>query len=111
MEIIDRVTKYYVTPNGKAPFKKWLDSLKDLRGRKLIQVKIDRLRVGNFSQCVSIGQGVSEARVFHGPGYRIYFGLHKGSLILLLMGGDKSSQESDIRKSLVYWEDFKRRTI
>ena len=81
-------------------FAKWLVGLRDLRARARIQARIDRLESGNAGDAKPVGEGVSEMRIDYGPGYRIYF-VHRGAeLIILLAGGDKSSQSKDIRKAL-----------
>ncbi|MBL8125747.1 MAG: type II toxin-antitoxin system RelE/ParE family toxin [Pyrinomonadaceae bacterium] len=81
-------------------FSKWLTKLRDLRARARIQARIDRLELGSPGDVKSVGQGVSEMKIDYGPGYRVYF-IRKGSeLIVLLAGGDKGSQSSDIQKAL-----------
>jgi len=81
-------------------FAKWLLGLRDLRARARIQARIDRLELGNFGDARPVGQGVSELRIDHGPGYRVYFVRRGSELIILLAGGDKGSQSTDIRKAL-----------
>jgi putative addiction module killer protein len=77
-------------------FRKWRARLKDERARALIASRLDRLAFGNAGDVKPVGQGISELRIDHGPGYRIYF-LRRGStIIILLCGGDKSSQAKDI---------------
>ena len=80
-------------------FRRWFDGLKDGSARARVQVRIDRAEDGNFGDCRPVGNGVSEMRIHHGPGYRLYFTLRGGDLVILLMGGDKSSQTSDIRSA------------
>jgi putative addiction module killer protein len=81
-------------------FAKWLLGLRDLRARARIQARIDRLELGNFGDARPVGQGVSELRIDYGPGYRVYFVNRGTELIILLAGGDKSSQIRDIRKAV-----------
>jgi len=80
-------------------FTKWFNALKDPRAKARIQVRIDRIEMGNFGDVAPVGKGVSELRIFYGPGYRVYFIQHSTVLIILLSGGNKSSQKSDIAKA------------
>ncbi|MGB5913331.1 MAG: type II toxin-antitoxin system RelE/ParE family toxin [Phormidesmis sp.] len=80
-------------------FTGWFETLRDRRAKARIQVRIDRLELGTFGQVSPVGEGVSELKIPYGPGYRVYF-VQKGSmLVILLCGGDKSSQPSDIKKA------------
>ena len=81
-------------------FAKWIDSLQDIRTRARIQARIERLATGNPGDIKPVGEGVSEMRIDHGPGYRVYFIQHERSVIILLVGGDKSTQATDIRTAL-----------
>ena len=81
-------------------FAKWIDSLQDIRGRARIQARIERLAMGNPGDVKTVGEGVSEMRIDHGPGYRVYYLRHERSLIILLAGGDKSTQVRDIKTAL-----------
>ena len=77
-------------------FANWLDSLRDRRAKARIQARIDRLELGHFGDVAPVGEGVSELRIFYGPGYRVYF-VKRGSVaVILLSGGDKNTQDSDI---------------
>ena len=78
-------------------FARWIDKLRDLQARAHIQVRIERLAAGNPGDAKAIGDGVSELRINHGPGYRIYYTVQGEALIILLVGGDKSSQTRDIQ--------------
>jgi len=80
-------------------FSKWLLKLKDIRGKISIIRRVKRMKLGNFGDHKSLGQNVSELRITSGPGYRVYY-THKGEeLILLLIAGDKSTQDKDIKKA------------
>jgi putative addiction module killer protein len=79
-----------------AEFAKWLASLRDRKARARIAVRIDRMAIGNPGDVKSVGGGVSEMRITYGPGYRVYFTRRGDVLVLLLCGGDKSSQARDI---------------
>lgn len=82
-----------------AAFTKWFTSLKDRRAKARIQVRIDRLEMGHLGNVEPVGEGVSELRIFYGPGYRVYF-VQKGAVVVILLsGGDKSSQQADIAKA------------
>ena len=89
-----------ITVRKTALFADWLDGLRDLTARARIQVRLERLAGGLAGDVKPIGEGVSERRVNHGPGYRVYFKKHGCQLIVLLVGGDKSTQANDIRTAL-----------
>ena len=83
-----------------ALFVEWLDNLSDLQARARVQARIERLAVGNPGDVAPIGEGVSELRINYGPGYRVYFKKRGRELIILLAGGDKSTQAKDIKTAL-----------
>jgi putative addiction module killer protein len=101
--------EYFVSDSGKAPFKQWLDDLRDISARARIRVRLDRLRLGNIGDSRSVGDGIFELRVYYGPGYRIYFGHEGKRIILLLLGGDKTTQERDVVQAKKFLDDYKRR--
>ena len=74
----------------------WFDRLRDRRARALINVRLRRLQRGNPGDARSVGEGVSELRIHHGPGYRVYYVQRGCDIVILLAGGDKGSQQSDI---------------
>ena len=78
-------------------FQKWRARLKDERARALIASRLDRLAYGHAGDVEPVGSGVSELRIHHGPGYRIYIQKRGSTIIVLLCGGDKSTQEKDIK--------------
>ena len=82
-----------------ATFSAWLSALADGRARVRIQIRIDRMADGNFGDAKPIGDGLSEARIDYGPGYRVYFIQQGRQLVILLCGGDKSSQNRDIKQA------------
>lgn len=99
----------YETSNGKHPFQDWIKGLKETHTRAQILTRIDRLKMGNFGDCKTLQDGVSELRIHYGPGIRIYYGKIGNKLILLLHGGDKGSQQKDIAKAKEYLKDFQSR--
>ncbi len=106
-DVHPREIEYYYTPNGQRPFIEWLESIQDIRTQDRIQARADRLKFGNFSDYKPVGDGVCELRLNFGPGYRIYFGMVDRTIVLLLCGGDKSSQRRDIERAKTYWREYK----
>lgn len=100
----------YQTADGKSPLTDWLDRLRDGQARARIIARLDRLQAGLFGDWKSVGGGVSELRIDHGPGYRVYYGQEGATLVLLLCGGDKDTQTKDIEKAHGYWKDYKARS-
>lgn len=78
----------------------WIDGLRDVQGRARILVRIERLAAGNPGDVKPVGEGVSELRIDVGPGYRVYFTKRGQELVILLAGGDKSSQATDVKTAL-----------
>lgn len=101
--------EYYLTPDGRKPFKEWLDGLRDRTVRQKVRIRLDRVRLGSLGRNRSVGEGVYELKIDYGPGYRVYYGFEGKTIILLLLGGDKSSQGKDIVRAQSYWNDHKRR--
>lgn len=109
MEVTPKELQIYVTEAGWAPFSEWLASLDDARARAKIRVRLDRVRLGNVGDCHGIGEGVQELRIDYGPGYRVYLGQVGSTIVILLCGGDKSTQNKDIELAKQYWSDYRRR--
>ena len=109
VESFSYTISYYLTAAGGKPFKDWLDGLKDIVARQKVRIRLDRVRLGNLGKNRSVGEGVYELKIDYGPGYRVYYGLDKKTVVLLLLGGDKSSQKKDITQAQTYWEDHTRR--
>jgi putative addiction module killer protein len=87
-------------------FDYWLRELRDLRARARIEARILRLSRGNPGDVRTVGSGVSEMRIDHGPGYRVYFTRRRPGVVLLLCGGDKSTQDKDIERAIDMAEDW-----
>lgn len=98
-----REIEVFHTEDGQEPFTEWLRSLRDQRARDRIRKRLERLGDGNFGDCHSVGGGVFELRIHVGAGYRVYFGEIDNTIVLLLCGGDKSSQVRDIQRAKTYW--------
>ena len=81
-------------------FAQWLDALRDIRARAKVQARIERLAAGNAGDAEPVGEGVSELRINYGPGYRVYVKRRGHEVIILLAGGDKSTQTTDIKTAL-----------
>jgi len=80
-------------------FDAWFESLKDKQTSRRIQARIDRAEEGNFGDHKSVGESVSEMRIHHGPGFRVYFIEREFEIVILLAGGDKSSQSKNIKQA------------
>ena len=96
----------YQMENGREPFNEWFQAL-DVEAQVKVDDFIFRMATGGSKKNIrALGGGISELKIDYGPGYRVYFGDVDRETILLLLGGDKSTQESDIRKAREYWEDY-----
>jgi putative addiction module killer protein len=100
---------HYLTVSGKDPYQQWLDKLKDLKGRVAIQRRVDRVAGGNFGDHRFCRDGVWELRIDFGPGYRVYYAQESETIVLLLCGGSKRTQSTDIKDAAEYWRDYQRR--
>ena len=106
-DVPPREIQIYRLPNGRRPFAEWLESIPDTSTLDRIQARLERLEDGNLGDYQSIGDGVFELRLNFGPGYRIYFGQMGNTTVLLLCGGDKSSQARDVERAKNYWLQYK----
>ncbi len=93
--------------NGRVPFDDWYRSLLDKRMRAAADVRLARVRLGNFGNHRHVGEGVSELKIDIGPGLRVYYGEQGGRMVLLLGGGDKSTQQRDINAAIKLWRQWK----
>jgi putative addiction module killer protein len=101
--------RHYLTAAGTDLYQRWLDELEDLRGRVAIQRRIDRVANGNFGDHQVCQDGVWELRIHFGPGYRVYYGREGETIVVLLCGGSKRTQSTDINKAIGYWLDYQQR--
>jgi putative addiction module killer protein len=110
VEATPKELQLYVTADGRVPFSEWLAALRDIKARAKIRVRLDRVSLGNFGDCHGVGDGVHEIRIDYGPGYRVYFSQVGSTIVLLLCGGDKSTQVKDIDQAKGYWSEYRRRS-
>lgn len=101
--------RHYLTVSGRDPYQDWLDKLKDVQARIKVQRRVDRVVTGNFGDHKFARDGVWELRVDVGPGYRVYYAQAGQTIVLLLCGGDKRTQDADIDKAVKFWLDYQRR--
>lgn len=94
------------TGNGNVPFDEWLADLRDRRGKTRILARINRLSVGLEGDWKPVGEGVRELRIPEGPGYRVYYAWDGQTVVVLLCGGDKATQQRDIETAKSYWRDY-----
>lgn len=87
-------------------FTKWRSKLKDDRAKAYIAARLDRLYFGHIGDAAPVGEGVSELRIHYGPGYRIYFQKRGSAIVVLLCGGDKSTQAKDIAKAKILAKEW-----
>lgn len=107
MQPQERKILHYVMA-GKDLYGEWLDNLPDISARAAIRIRISRVANGNLGDCRCVGRGVWELRIHCGPGYRVYYGEDGPLIILLLCGGDKRTQQKDIRKARRIWAEYRR---
>ena len=99
----------YADLHGFKPWAEWFAHLQDTTARARILARLKRVKQGNYGDYKPVGEGVFELRFFFGPGYRVYFGELEGSIILLLCGGEKSSQAQDIKQAIDFWREYHER--
>ena len=105
MEPTPRTVKYYRNANLKSPFERWLSGM-DGDVRAAVRTRLRRIEVqGNYGDCEPVGDGVYELRIHKGPGYRVYLGID-GDAVIVLGGGRKDTQSSDINQSKEHWSDY-----
>jgi putative addiction module killer protein len=102
MQVKERRIIMLKLTNGKVPFENWYDKL-DLLWQRAIDARLTRIAVGNFGDHKSVGEGVFELRIPKGPGLRVYYGMKGNELVILIGGGNKSTQSRDIDKAKELW--------
>lgn len=105
-----KTLRYYTTQSGKIPFLEWLNGLTNIQTKLRIRRRLDRLELGHYGDCESVGNDVFELRLFFEGGIRIYFAKYDNSIIILLNAGNKSSQKRDIKSAKEYWKDLQERS-
>ena len=108
MEPKPRTIRSLVLDNGNCPFDEWLTGLENPYFIRAVDARLTRIRDGNFGDHKSIGDGVFELRIPKGPGLRVYYGLDHGEIVILLGGGDKSTQDKDIKQAHAFWRAYKK---
>ena len=101
--------RHYRTSTGKIPYQEWLAKLKDKTAKAAVVRRSIRIELGDLGDHKGVGDGVSEIRIDVGPGYRLYYGVVGQTVVLLLTGGSKGSQERDIARAKGYWKDHQER--
>lgn len=96
----------YQDAAGKEPFTRWLNSLRDPVTRRRILKRLHRIEGGHYGDNKRVGNGVRELRFFFGAGYRVYFAEDGDTIVILLLGGDKTSQRRDIEEARNYWKEY-----
>jgi putative addiction module killer protein len=109
VEAQPREIQNYLTAEGRSPFEEWLNALRDITARARIRNRLKRVESGNLGNYRSVGEGVCELKIDYGSGYRVYFGQIGSTVVLLLCGGDKSTQAQDILRAKEYWRDYEER--
>ena len=99
--------EYYIDKNGKCAFLDWLKALKNEKTTARILADLTKVELGVFNNLKSLGQGLHELILFYGPGYRVYLYFKNGKIIIVLAGGDKSTQSRDIKKAMKLMEETK----
>lgn len=100
--------QHYLSDDGHDIFADWLAKLADRQARAQVVVRLQRMVAGNFGDCQPVG-GVWELRIDYGPGYRVYYAQAGKTLVLILLGGDKRTQQADIETAAAYWANWNRR--
>ncbi len=108
MEARPKHLKKYITDSGRCPFDEWLAALKDKSTKAIVTNRLLRIMQGNFGLCRGLGGGLQEMKIDFGPGLRVYFAEDGDTIVVLLCGGDKSTQSKDIEKARQFWTDYQK---
>lgn len=100
---------HYLTETGSDVYQSWVDNIRDARAKSIILRRIDRAATGSYGDCKPCRDGVRELRIDQGPGYRVYFFVYGSQMVILLCGGDKRTQDADIKKAVAFKTDFLKR--
>jgi putative addiction module killer protein len=106
MEVRAKKLQKYITESGRCPFDEWVDSLGDKRTQAIVLTRLNRVVQGNYGLCKNLGGGIQELKIDYGAGLRVYFAEDGNTIVVLLCGGDKSTQNKDISKAQEYWADY-----
>lgn len=106
MELVEREIRKLALENGDVPFDIWFKSLRDFKLQAAVDARLARMRAGNLGDHKGVGEGVCELRIDKGPGLRVYVGFRGQRVIVLIGGGDKSTQGRDIRRAKELWQQF-----
>jgi putative addiction module killer protein len=101
--------RHYLNDDGKDVFQEWLKNVRDPLAKGQVVRRVNRLAEGNFGDHRFCRDGVWELRVDQGAGYRVYYAMASGVVVLLLCGGDKGTQDADIERAVGFWKDWQRR--
>jgi putative addiction module killer protein len=101
--------RHYLSSTGKDVYMQWWAKLRDHKARIALDRRVNRIALGNFGDKKYLKDGVSELRIDVGPGYRVYYAVEGAHIVLLLCGGDKSTQSADIDRACAYWLDWQQR--
>lgn len=104
--MIEKKIVFFQDEMGYEPLSNWINSLCDSTTRRRILQRIYRIQSGNFGDYKSVKDGVLELRLKFGSGYRVYFGEDADKIVVLLCGGDKSTQKQDIKEAKTYWKEY-----
>ncbi len=106
---VNTIEHYLTADEQRDPYMEWLRRMRDAQARIAVIRRIARIEHGNFGDHRLCRDGVWELRVDVGQGYRVYYGMSGQSVVLLLCGGDKRTQDTDIKRAVQYWQDWNRR--